>query len=260
MDKRRIQAILNAVSLQELTVQGALEQLRNLPYEDLGFAKLDSHRSLRQGMAEVVFCPGKTAQQISEIAIRLRQYHRIVLASRANSELARAVLQLAPDAVYHELAQMLVFGQIPQPDESAPKVAVITAGTADLPAAEEAILVLQAEAIPVIRLSDVGVAGLHRLLNNLDILRQACSIIVLAGMDGALPSVVAGLFDVPVIAVPTSIGYGASFQGLAALLSMLNSCASGLTVANIDNGFGAATAAIRLVNVIRQRERAETRA
>jgi NCAIR mutase (PurE)-related protein len=251
MDRDRILEVLQAVANQELSAADAMERLRHLPFEDLGFAKLDLHRSLRQGMAEVIFCPGKTARQVAEIATRLSQHHSVVLASRATPELAREVLTHVDAATYHELAQMLVFGPLPQPDESLPKVAVVTAGTADLPVAEEAALVLQAHAVPVIRINDVGVAGIHRLLGNLDTLKQASLTIVVAGMDGALPSVIAGLLPGPVIAVPTSVGYGASFQGMAALLTMLNSCAAGLTVVNIDNGFGAAAAALRLLQSLR---------
>ncbi len=250
MDKERLSAILNTVASGDMSTDEALELLRHLPYDDLGFAKLDSHRSLRQGIPEVIFCPGKTALQVVEILQRLKQNHKLVLASRATPELAATVLCQIPDAVYHELGKMIIYGALPVPDESLLVVAVVTAGTADLPVAEEAALVLQSQAVPVIRLSDVGVAGLHRLLNNLEMLRKASVVIVVAGMDGALPSVVGGLLEAPVIAVPSSVGYGASFQGLAALLTMLNSCAAGLTVCNIDNGFGAAVAAVKIVKAV----------
>ncbi len=201
-------------------------------------------------MPEVIFCPGKTAGQVIEIFQRLKQNHNLVLASRATSEIAAATLSQIPDAVYHELGKMIVYGDLPDPDQSLPMVAVLTAGTADLPVAEEAALVLQSQAVPVTRLSDVGVAGLHRLLDNLELLRKAAVVIVVAGMDGALPSVVGGLLEAPVIAVPSSVGYGASFHGLAALLTMLNSCAAGVTVCNIDNGFGAAVAAVKIVKAM----------
>ncbi|HEY9792276.1 MAG TPA: nickel pincer cofactor biosynthesis protein LarB [Candidatus Obscuribacterales bacterium] len=250
MDKQRLADILQAVSKQELSPQDALEMLRHLPYEDVGFAKLDLHRHLRQGMPEVIFCPGKTTEQIIAIAQRLRRHHQLVLASRASTEVAKQVLQELPEAGYHELGKMLVFGSLPQPDESLPPVAVVTAGTADLAVAEEAAIVLQAHGVPVIRINDVGVAGIHRLLDNLQTLHSASVSIVVAGMDGALPSVIGGLLEGPVIAVPTSVGYGAAFQGLAPLLTMLNSCAAGLTVVNIDNGFGAAVAAMRLLRTI----------
>lgn len=252
MDKSRLTAILNAVAQGELSPEQALEQLRHLPFEDLEFAKIDLHRSLRQDMTEVIFCPGKTAGQVAQIAARLSQHHSVVLASRAAPALAREVLQQIPNAVYNELAGMLIFGVMPQPEETSPKVAIVTAGTADLPVAEEAAIVLQAQAIPTVRISDVGVAGIHRLFENMEPLCTASAVIVAAGMDGALPSVIGGLLAVPVIAVPTSVGYGTSFQGLAALLTMLNSCAAGITVVNIDNGFGAATAAIRLISAVKR--------
>jgi NCAIR mutase (PurE)-related protein len=250
MDKERLADIMQAVSRQELSPQDAMEMLRHLPYEDVGFAKLDLHRHLRQGMPEVIFCPGKTTEQIISIARRLSHHHQLVLASRASTEVAVQVLQEMPDAGYHELGKMLVFGSLPQPDEALPAVAVVTAGTADLPVAEEAAIVLQAHGAPVVRINDVGVAGIHRLLDNLETLHSASVTIVVAGMDGALPSVIGGLLEGPVIAVPTSVGYGASFQGIAALLTMLNSCAAGLTVVNIDNGFGAAVAAMRLLRAM----------
>jgi NCAIR mutase (PurE)-related protein len=247
MDKNKLLALLDMVSRGEMKPEAALDRLKTLPYEDVGFAKVDLHRSLRQGMPEVIYCPGKTAEQIAQIATRLRDHHEPVLASRATREQAQHVLTLIPSAVYHDLSGMLVFGKIPSADESLKTVAVLTAGTADLPVAEECAIVLQARSVPVLRLSDVGVAGIHRLLSNLEQLQDVGATIVIAGMDGALPSVVAGLLPGPVIAVPTSVGYGASFQGLAPLLTMLNSCAAGLTVVNIDNGFGAAMAALRIV-------------
>jgi pyridinium-3,5-biscarboxylic acid mononucleotide synthase len=247
MDTEKIRAILDAVAQGKLSSAEALSTLRNLPFEDVGFAKIDLHRSLRQGMAEVIFCPGKTAQQIIEIAKRLREHHDVVLASRAEPEVAQKVLSGLDGAVYHELGKMIVYGDLPTPNETLPAVAVLTAGTADLPVAEEAAIVLQSQGIPVTRIADCGVAGIHRLFGNLETLQKASVVIVVAGMDGALPSVVGGLLEAPVIAVPTSVGYGASFHGLAALLTMLNSCAAGVTVTNIDNGFGAAVAAIKMV-------------
>lgn len=251
MEAEKIRAILEAVASGELAPDAALEGLRTLPYEDLGFAKVDLHRTLRQGMAEVIFCPGKTAHQVVEISRGLRRHHDVVLASRAEPDLAKKVLAELEGATYHELGRLIVYGDLPTPNEALPAVAVVTAGTADLAVAEEAALVLQSQAVPVLRMTDCGVAGIHRLLGNLEALRKASVVIVVAGMDGALPSVVGGLLEAPVIAVPTSIGYGASFQGLAALLTMLNSCASGLTVTNIDNGFGAAVAAIKIVRAMR---------
>ena len=250
MDADRLLEILQSVSDGIVTPDAALERLRTLPYEDIGFAKIDLHRGIRQGFPEVIFCPGKTAEQIAAIATRLKAHHKLVLASRATTDQADFVLKKLDGAVYHELARMIVFGRLPEPDDLLPVVSVVAAGTADLPIAEEAALVLQSAGVPLNRVTDVGVAGIHRLLGNLESIRAGSVTIVIAGMDGALPSVVAGLLDQPVIAVPTSVGYGASFEGLAALLSMLNSCASGLTVVNIDNGFGAAVAAIRIVQTI----------
>src|SRR5262249_24443225 len=170
------------------------------------------------------------------------------LATRATAEQAREVLSKVQPAVYHELARMIVIGALPEADDALPAVAILTAGTADLPVAEGSALVLQAHAVPCLRINDVGVAGLHRLLDNLPTLQDVAATIVVAGMDGALPSVVAGLLPGPVIAVPTSVGYGAGMEGLAPLLTMLNSCAAGLTVVNIDNGFGAAVAASRITH------------
>lgn len=250
MDREKIQEMLAAVAAGDIGVEQAMRALRNLPYEELGFAKLDLHRSLRQGLPEVIFCPGKTAGQVLEIASGLKRHHKLVLASRAEPALSAEILPHLSGAVYNELGRMIICGDLPQPDDTLPSVAIVTAGTADLPVAEEAAIVLQATAIPVKRITDAGVAGIHRLLGNLDSLQAAAVTIVVAGMDGALPSVVGGLLDQPVIAVPTSIGYGASFQGLAALLTMLNSCAAGLSVVNIDNGFGAAAAATKIVLAI----------
>jgi NCAIR mutase (PurE)-related protein len=252
MDKEKLKSLLDAVANKQVTADEAMEQLRRLPYEELGFAKIDLHRQLRQGMPEVIYCPGKTAGQVIEIARRLRQHHKLVLASRATADLARQVLAEVEDCVYSELASMIICGEIPQPDDALPAVAIITAGTADLPVAEEAAVVLQAVALPVVRVNDVGVAGIHRLFDNLETIEKTEMAIVVAGMDGALPSVVAGLLGRPVIAVPTSVGYGASFAGMAALLTMLNSCAAGLTVVNIDNGFGAAMACLRIAQAVRQ--------
>lgn len=255
MNQEKLRAVLDAVASGEATPEAALELLRDLPYDDVGFAKVDLHRSLRQGLAEVIFCPGKTAHQIAEISRRLRQHHSVVLATRAEPAVAQEVLAQLEGAVYHELGRVIVYGDLPDPDDALRAVAVVTAGTADLPVAEEAAIVLQSQGVPVTRVPDVGVAGIHRLLGNLDALRKAAVVIVVAGMDGALPSVVGGLLEAPVIAVPTSVGYGASFQGLAALLTMLNSCAAGLTVTNIDNGFGAAMAAVKIVRALRLSEK-----
>jgi NCAIR mutase (PurE)-related protein len=247
MDMQRLQAILNAVAQGDLSVDHAMERLKGLPFEDAGFAKADLHRDLRQGMPEVIYCPGKQIEQIIAIANMLRAQHELVIATRAEKQVAASIQQLDAAAEYDQSAGIIYWGELPSPDVALPTVAIVTAGTADLPVADEAAFMLSALRIPLLRINDVGVAGLHRLLASFPLLRTADLCIVVAGMDGALPSVVAGLFAGPVIAVPTSVGYGAAFDGLAALLTMLNSCAAGVTVVNIDNGFGAAVAAHRLL-------------
>lgn len=209
---------------------------------DLGFAKLDLERLERRGMSEVVFGAGKTATQIVEIFKAMAEAGQNAFATRVTPEQGAAVCRALPDAVYHEIPRALTRDIAPLPEKHG-KVAVLCAGTSDLPVAEEAALTAERMGAVVARLFDVGVAGLHRLLSRVDFFGDARALVVVAGMEGALPSVVAGLVDRPVIAVPTSVGYGASFNGIAALLAMLNSCASGVTVVNIDNGFGAGLAA-----------------
>ncbi|MBU6451168.1 MAG: nickel pincer cofactor biosynthesis protein LarB [Cyanobacteria bacterium REEB67] len=250
MDKSAVEALLAKVASGATTVAAAAEQLAVMPYSDLGFARLDVHRSLRQGFAEVIFCPGKSPEQVVAIARELSAHHHLVIATRAEKALADLVLEAIPEAEYVEKARALVFGKLPAPGADLPTLSIITAGTSDIPVAEEAALMVVAAGYPVSRLYDVGVAGVQRLTDNIETLRQADVTIVIAGMDGALASVVGGLLDKPIIAVPTSIGYGASFEGLAALLSMLSSCAPGITVVNIDNGFGAAMAALRLLRAL----------
>jgi pyridinium-3,5-biscarboxylic acid mononucleotide synthase len=251
MDKKAVEELLERVASGSIDVSAAAEQLAVLPYSDLGFAKLDLHRSLRLGFAEVVFCPGKTAAQVVQIVRKLREHHELIICTRADKTMAQDVLQELqldmPDAQYLEQPRAIVLGKMPQVREDGPAVCVVTAGTADIPVAEEVALMVVAAGYPVRCVYDVGVAGVHRLLDNLEILRNSEVTVVIAGMDGALASFVGGLLDKPVIAVPTSIGYGASFGGVAALLSMLSSCAPGVTVVNIDNGFGAAMAALRLL-------------
>jgi NCAIR mutase (PurE)-related protein len=238
MDNERLRLLLEEVRGGQASVDDALARLRDLPYEDLGFAHLDSHRTLRKGFPEVVFCPGKTSEQILQIVARLREHEGRVMAARIDRETADAIRARHPDAVYHEAARMIVVGG-PAPRSGKGTVLVVSAGTADIPVAEEAAVTAETLGSPVERLFDVGVAGIHRLLGKREALFAANVLVVVAGMDGALPSVVTGLVSRPVIAVPTSIGYGASFGGLAALLTMLNSCAPGVAVVNIDNGFGA---------------------
>lgn len=251
MDPRRIQDLLHKVAAGEMVPGDALLHLRDLPYEDLGFAKVDHHRTLRKGYPETIFCAGKTPAQVAEIAGRMKDKGN-VLGTRANGEIIAAVQAAHPEAVYHEMARAFTIEVAPV-EQLAGYISVICAGTSDLPVAEEAAVTLETMGNRVVRICDVGVAGLHRLLEQREVMSGANALIVCAGMEGALPSVVAGLVACPVIGVPTSIGYGASFGGLAALLGMLNSCASGLTVVNIDNGFGAACAAAainRLANGI----------
>jgi len=225
-----------------LSEEDALDRLKSLPFEDLGFANVDHHRSLRQGFPEVIYGPGKTPEQVAAIVESMSRHQHNVLVTRASKEQFVSVQKISPDAQFHELARAIV---IRKTDGVHGKgtVMVISAGTSDVPVAEEALITLKLMGNPVEALYDVGVAGLHRLLDRRARLAEARVLIVVAGMEGALPSVVGGLVSAPVIAVPTSIGYGASFGGVAALLGMLNSCASNVTVVNIDNGFGAAMVA-----------------
>ncbi len=335
MDRKSVEDLLRSVSQGGISVSDACERLAILPYQDLGFAKPDLHRGLRQGFPEVIFCPGKAPQQIVDIAIKLRASNSIVIATRVEEAQAKEVVRLynrvaaasqnsgaaihsfssspnqSPsngsgqsssstaaegsssgsetssttsdaamanattsnatavsaasmqvleksgveiplnDCEYLPQPKALVFGQLPMPKKDAPSVSIVTAGTADIAVAEEVALFIVAAGYPVSCVYDVGVAGVHRLFDSLALLRKAHVTVVVAGMDGALASFVGGLLDKPVIAVPTSIGYGASFEGVAALLSMLNSCAAGLTVVNIDNGFGAAMAALRILATVK---------
>jgi hypothetical protein len=238
MYTENLKHILTQVQSGKLNLEKAVEKLRSLPYEDLGFAKLDHHRHLRQGFPEVIYCQGKTTDQILQIIKRFVASGQNVLGTRASKEVAKAVKKKFSKAEYNELARTIVIKQ-KQGKLSAGTIAVVCAGTSDIPVAEEAAVTAEVLGNTVDRVYDVGVAGLHRLLDKKEILFSANVIIVIAGMEGALASVVGGLVGCPVIAVPTSIGYGASFGGLAALLAMLNSCASNVAVMNIDNGFGA---------------------
>ncbi len=247
MDIDRLSALLTGVQAGEVSVGNALETLRSLPYDTVGnFAELDTHRAVRTGMPEVVYCPGKSETQVAQIMVRLAAQSDRVLATRAAPEQFAAVQVLLPQAVYHPLPQLITVGTPPAPTHPERYVAVLTAGTADTPVGEEAALTLEWQGSRVERIYDVGVAGLHRLLGHLDTVQAANALVVCAGMEGALTSVVAGLVSRPVVAVPTSIGYGTAFGGVAALLTMLNSCAGGVAVVNIDNGFGAACYAHRI--------------
>lgn len=245
MNRERLRTLFEEVRAGTVTVDHALEQLRYLPFEDLGFATVDHHRALRQGFPEVVFCQGKTADQVVGIAKRIVETGSVVLATRADEEIAHAVKAALPSVTYNDLARTIVVHPEGYTVEVRGRgaILVVSAGTSDLPVTEEAAVTAEVMGNHVERLFDVGVSGIHRLLAHRDLIWSAEVIVVVAGMEGALASVVGGLVDVPVIAVPTSVGYGASFNGLAALLAMLNSCASGVTVVNIDNGFGAGYAA-----------------
>jgi NCAIR mutase (PurE)-related protein len=237
MRREAVLELLRQLEANQTTPEAVAERLAALPFEDLGFAKLDHHRSLRSGLPEVIFASGKTPEQVAAIFARLAASGVSVLATRASAEHFAAVQITTPAAQHHELARCITLAQ--NAPASAGRVAVICAGTSDLPVAEEAAITAELFGAQVNRIADVGVAGLHRLLAQLDKLRQADAIICCAGMEGALPSVVGGLVQVPVIAVPTSVGYGASFEGVSALLGMLNACSPNITVVNIDNGFGA---------------------
>jgi hypothetical protein len=251
MDTQELSALLDAVHSGQTSVSEALARLQAAPDSDLGFATLDHQRAARTGIAEVVFCQGKTPEQVVEIVRRFMQREGRCLATRASPEVAAAVVSAFPDAYYHPLARVIMAGCQPgrQHPANAPYVAVATAGTSDIPVAEEAALTLDFLGDRVQRITDVGVAGIHRLLNRRAVLAEARVVIAVAGMEGALASVIGGLVACPVVAVPTSIGYGASFGGLAALLAMLNSCAAGVAVVNIDNGFGAAVHAHKILNI-----------
>ncbi len=237
MDEKRIRELLESVRLGAVDVEAALERLRHLPYEELGFAEVDHHRGLRKGFPEVVLGQGKTPEQVAAIAERLAAHGDRLLVTRVDVEMYRLVKERVPDAVYHAEARAVTLDRSGEPRR--PGVAVLCAGTSDGPVAEEAAVTAELMGSAVERMYDVGVAGIHRLLDKLEAMRRARALVAVAGMEGALPSVVAGLVSAPVIAVPTSVGYGASFRGLAPLLAMLNSCAAGVAVVNIDNGFGA---------------------
>jgi NCAIR mutase (PurE)-related protein len=237
IDEIRLRTLLDEIQRGSVSVDDAIAQLRDLPYEGMGFAELDHHRALRTGFPEVVLGLGKTPEQTAAIAERLAARSDRLLVTRADVETYRAVKEKVPDVVYHAQARAITLDRAREP--KLPGVTVCCAGTADLAVAEEAAVTAEIAGSSVERMFDVGVAGLHRLLDKLPALRSANALVVVAGMEGALPSVVAGLVSAPVIAVPTSVGYGASFQGLAPLLAMLNSCAAGVAVVNIDNGFGA---------------------
>ncbi len=257
MTRERIVRLLEEVVEGTLGVGEAAARLEHLPFEDLGFARVDHHRAVRQGFPEVILCEGKTTDHTVQIAQRIVAAGSTLLATRVDETKAQALMEALPEAEHNRTARTIVVrGDSDRKSPTAGTVLVVAAGTSDLPVAEEAVVTAEVMGNRVDKLYDVGVAGIHRLLVDQDRLTKASVIVVVAGMEGALASVVGGLVDVPVVAVPTSVGYGASFGGLAALLAMLNSCATGITVVNIDNGFGAGYAA-GLINRIRGRESGE---
>jgi NCAIR mutase (PurE)-related protein len=249
MTENQILELLKNVKDGNLELGQAVDQLKQLPFEDLGYAKVDHHREIRTGYPEVIFCPGKTNEQIRGIVERLLAKGTNIMASRAEKFVYEAIKDLHPNMEYYPEART-IFIQQKEITKSKSRILVVTGGTSDIPVAEEAVVTAEKLGCTVERLYDVGVAGIHRLLANLHRLDSAQVIIAVAGMEGALPSVLGGLTDKPVIAVPTSIGYGANFGGLAALLAMLNSCASGVSVVNIDNGFGAGFMASTIIRQI----------
>lgn len=253
MDKKELQKLLEQVANGETKPEEAMLQIKTEPYRDLGFAKLDTHRGIRQGMAEVIYGAGKTKEHILKIAqAMVEEQEKTVLITRMSQEAADYVAQQM-DLHYDALSKTGIIGDMPEPD-GVGKIVVATGGTSDIPVAEEAALTAEIYGNEVVRLYDVGVAGMHRLMGHIDEIMSARVIVAIAGMEGALASVIGGLVDCPVIAVPTSVGYGANFGGLSALLSMLNSCASGVSVVNIDNGFGAGYLASMINHLEGQKE------
>lgn len=249
MDKNKLFKLLNEYKEEKVDFEKVYENLQMLPYEDLGYAKLDHHRAIRKNYPEVIFCQGKSHEQMLGIFQSLIRQNQIVMGTRANKDMFDKLKLEIPDLEYHQNARIIYYKK--EEPQYIGDVVVLSAGTSDLAVADEAAFTLELMGVRVNRYYDVGVAGIHRLLDKLNEINKAQVVIVVAGMEGALASVVGGLTSRPVIAVPTSIGYGASFNGLAALLAMLNSCASGVGVVNIDNGFGAATLAFSIVNTIK---------
>lgn len=244
MDQKNLKRLLKDIRLGKMTIDEAMKALKHLPYEDIAFAHIDHHRTLRQGFPEVVYGEGKTIEQIIGIVKGILKKGNKALITRAGEKVYRAIKKLEKDTIYHKSSRAVVINKVKE--KKTGKVLVITAGTSDIPVAEEAAVTANFLGSSVETIYDVGVAGIHRLLDKKDKLFSARAIIVAAGMDGALASVVGGLVDKPVIALPTSVGYGASFGGISALLAMLNSCANGVAVVNIDNGFGAGCLAHRI--------------
>jgi NCAIR mutase (PurE)-related protein len=252
MNSENLKNLLQQLKQGHIDVEAAFHQLKKLPFEDLGYAKVDHHRCIRNGVPEVIYCEGKTIEQIQGIVAILAEKNENVLATRAGKEVFDAIQSVIPDSVYHEMARIVIIK--PRFRQLVGNIAVVCAGTSDLPVAEEAAITAEHLGNRVNRIYDVGVAGLHRLLSVCDDLFRANVAVVVAGMEGALTSVVGGLVSCPVIGVPTSVGYGASFGGLSALLCMLNSCASGVSVVNIDNGFGAGYQASLINHIAKPRQ------
>jgi pyridinium-3,5-biscarboxylic acid mononucleotide synthase len=238
MNVKEVEKLLNEVRNGITPVDKALEVLKNFPYTDLGFARIDHHRELRTGYPEIIYCAGKSVEQVKEIVRVMSERENNVIGTRANREMYDAVKSIIPEAVYYPMARIISV-QKKKPETPESSIAIITAGTSDMPVAEEAAITAELLGNKVVRIYDAGVAGIHRLVDKLPEIRSCRVVVVIAGMEGALASVVGGLVDKPVIAVPTSVGYGANFGGISALLAMLTSCSTGVTVVNIDNGFGA---------------------
>lgn len=238
MNVKEVEKLLNDVKEGITSVDKAMDVLKNFPYTDLGFARIDHHRELRTGYPEIIYCAGKSVEQVKEIVRVMSERENNVIGTRANQEMFEAVKSIIPSAVYYPMARIISV-QKKKPETPESSIAVITAGTSDMPVAEEAAITAELLGNKVLRIYDAGVAGIHRLVDKLPEIRSCRVVVVIAGMEGALASVVGGLVDKPVIAVPTSVGYGANFGGISALLAMLTSCSTGVTVVNIDNGFGA---------------------
>jgi len=238
MNEEKILSIIEQIRQKNITDEEALSLLKKLPYENIDFACIDHHRSIRTGYPEVIYSEGKTNMQVKEIAEKLSANNKVILATRAGDELFNFLKPHFDKITYNSPGRIIIIGDIPNP-VTEERALVLTGGTTDIPVAEEAAITAEAMGSPVDRLYDVGIAGVHRILSKIDLLRNANVIVAVAGMEGALPALAAGLVGRPVIAVPTSVGYGANFKGLSALLTMLNSCAPGVATVNIDNGFGA---------------------
>ncbi|EAW34840.1 nickel pincer cofactor biosynthesis protein LarB [Lyngbya sp. PCC 8106] len=255
MNPEALQNLLESVANGQMSPTEALQKIKHFDFEPVGdFARIDHHRKLRTGFPEVIWGPGKTPEQIIDIIQAMRQHHLTVMATRIEADVYEKLTATIPDLVYYPTARICAITSPTSPPRLSGTITILTAGTADLPVAEEAAVTANLCGFPVKRLWDVGVAGVHRLLSNWHLIAEADVLIVVAGMEGALPSVVAGLADCPVVAVPTSVGYGASLNGLAPLLTMLNSCAAGVGVVNIDNGFGAAILAGQILRVAQKQQ------